>query len=135
MVAAPSMMGGATLDPAGAAGLRDSGEALRSEQIQVVALDQDIVAHSLPAPDLIKIDIEGFELEALRGARETLLTYRPRLYLEMHGETMNQKRRNVAAIVAYLEELGYRDILHVESGAKITSANAAVAAQGHLYCS
>jgi hypothetical protein len=30
---------------------------------------------------------------------------------------------------------GYCGILHVESGAKITSANAAVAAQGHLYCS
>jgi len=52
----------------------------------------------------------------------------------MHGETVNLKRRNAAAIVANLHELGYRDIRHVESGATIDASNSALAAQGHLYC-
>ena len=52
----------------------------------------------------------------------------------MHGETMNLKRKNVAAIVASLNELGYRDIRHVETGARIDVENSARAAEGHLYC-
>jgi len=52
----------------------------------------------------------------------------------MHGETMNLKRRNVAALVDCLNASGYRDILHVESGTKITPANSEVAVEGHLYC-
>ena len=106
----------------------------RSEFVEVTTLDNDIAAHSLPAPDLIKIDIEGLELEALRGACRTLAAHRPDLFLEMHGETMREKKRNSAAITAFLREAGYTDILHVESGALITPANTPAAAEGHLYC-
>jgi hypothetical protein len=105
-----------------------------SEQVSITSLDDDIREMGLPAPDFIKIDIEGGELDALVGARHTLMTHKPRLFLEMHGETMNLKRKKVAAIVACLHELGYRDIRHVESGARIDTDNSSVAAEGHLYC-
>lgn len=107
---------------------------VRSEQIEIVTLDQDIAENCLPAPDLIKIDIEGWELEALRGARQTLIHHRPVLFLEMHGETMNEKRRKVAEIVAFLNEIGYHKIHHIETGTIISAANSNVAARGHLYC-
>jgi len=128
------MPGGASVERNTVDGLLNSKRHVISESISIVMLDNDIREMSLPAPDFIKIDIEGGELPALMGARNTLLTYKPRLFLEMHGETMNLKRKNVAAIVAYLDELGYRDILHVESGSKIGVENSAVAAEGHLYC-
>jgi hypothetical protein len=37
---------------------------------------------NLPRVDFIKIDIEGMEMEALVGARETIKTYRPILLIE-----------------------------------------------------
>jgi FkbM family methyltransferase len=134
MVASPTMLGGASVEPDTVAGLLNSNRPVLSEQISIVTLDDDVREMSLPAPDFVKIDIEGEELAALVGARNTLLTHKPRLFLEMHGETMNLKRKNVAAIVAYLNELGYTDILHVESGTKIRGDNSGVAAEGHLYC-
>ncbi len=134
MFMSPVMPGGASVERNTVGGLLNSKRRVLSESISIVTLDDDIREMSLPAPDFIKIDIEGGELPALMGARNTLLTYKPQLFLEMHGETMNLKRKNVAAIVAYLHELGYYDILHVESGCKIGIENSTIAAEGHLYC-
>ena len=134
MVASPLMPGGASIEGETVAGLRNSNMPVQTEQISITTLDDDIRENALPAPGFIKIDIEGGELAALQGARETLMKHKPELFLEMHGETMNLKRRNVAALVDCLNASGYRDILHVESGTKITPANSEVAVEGHLYC-
>jgi FkbM family methyltransferase len=134
MVASPLMLGGASIVSDAIVGLRNSNQSVLSEQVFITPLDDDIREMSLPAPDFVKIDVEGAELAALVGARNTLLGRHPLLFLEMHGETMNVKRKNVAAIVAYLKELGYNEILHVESGTRINVDNSSVAAEGHLYC-
>ena len=56
------------------------------------------------------------------------------LFLEMHGETMQQKRQNARAIVAFLRQANYSDIWHVESATTIASGLEDLAAEGHLYC-
>jgi FkbM family methyltransferase len=122
----PKMAGGGTLDPNAIAPV--------SQAVQFTTLDRDIAAFALPPPDLIKIDIEGWELEALQGARETLAAHHPALFLEMHGETMREKQRKASAIVAFLCDAGYTEIVHVETGATITLGDETVAAEGHLYC-
>jgi len=127
----PLMPGGASIEAHAIEGIQRFSHAV--EEIPITTLDEDIRDNGLPAPDFIKIDIEGMESEALLGARQTLAEH-PALFLEMHGETINEKRRKVAEIVAILEEAGYRDITHVESSSRVTSSNTAVAVQGHLYC-
>jgi FkbM family methyltransferase len=122
----PTMAGGGTLNP--------NAHAPISQRVELTTLDQDIASSALPAPNLIKIDIEGWELEAMQGARATLDTHHPALFLEMHGETMREKKRKANEIVAYLLDAGYANIVHVETGAAITSANAVIAAEGHLFC-
>jgi len=134
MVASPLMLGGASIERDIVAGLLNSNLPVLSEQVSITTLDDDIREMSLPAPDFVKIDVEGGELAPLVGARSTLLTHKPQLLLEMHGETMNLKLKNVAAILGYLNELGYSEIRHVESGARINADNSSVAAEGHLYC-
>ncbi len=134
MVSSNLMPGGATVDRDAAAGVRRAGGDVKVEEIPIVPLDEDIARHSLPAPDFVKIDVEGEELAVLRGAQDTLRRHQPSLFLEMHGETMNLKRRNVAALVDCLCDLGYAEIVHVESGARIGQENAAAAAEGHLFC-
>ena len=106
---------------------------MTTESLRVTTLDADRADHRLPPPDLIKIDIEGFELRALTGARETLAVHKPAIYLEMHGETLREKRERVASIVEFLQSVGYSNIQHVETGQSITPANSAVACQGHLF--
>src|SRR3984885_4900329 len=121
----PSMAGGGSLDSRAIAPV--------SQRVEITTLDHDIAAASLPAPDLIKIDIEGWELEALEGMRATLDSHHPALFLEMHGETMREKKSKASAIVAFLRSAGYTDIVHVETGVRIAPGNETPAAEGHLY--
>jgi len=133
MVWDPSMAGAATLEDTSMADAIGYHKDARREEIRITTLDQDIMDVGLPKPDLIKVDVEGYELPVLKGAQNLLETLHPSLYLEMHGETMNEKRRNVSAIVDYLNQVGYKKILHIESGEMITSDNCELAAQGHLF--
>lgn len=52
------------------------------ETVQMITLDG---YPFIQMPDLIKIDIEGFELEALKGMEQTLLKYKPRIVIETHS--------------------------------------------------
>ena len=48
-------------------------------QVQLTTIDQIVTELALPRVDFIKMDIEGAEVNALHGARETLRRFRPRL--------------------------------------------------------
>ena len=130
MVYSPLMSGGATIETAHEFGPRATAGTVR-QSIRLSSLDAEIAA-GIALPDFIKIDVEGYELEALVGAAALLATHRPELFLEMHGNTVAEKRKNVAAIVTFLEHAAYV-VKHVESGSLITAENASLAMEGHLY--
>ncbi len=101
-------------------------------QITVLTLDEDIAEHHLSPPDLIKIDIEGMELSALRGMRRTLTDHRPFLFIEMHGASPKEKISNAQAVIGLLENQKY-SLFDVEGGRDISLATL-VTPPGHLYC-
>lgn len=55
-----------------------------AQQVRVDALSIDELSSQLGALDLIRMDIEGHEVQALRGAKSTLARYRPRVVAEVH---------------------------------------------------
>jgi len=65
----------------------------------VVSID-GLVADGLPAPDVVKIDVEGAELEVLDGMERTLRELRPALVIELHETNVPVADR--------LESAGYR---------------------------
>ena len=42
-------------------------------------------------PDLIKIDVEGFEYQVLKGSEMTIDTYHPRIIIETHSSELREK--------------------------------------------
>lgn len=56
---------------------------VREEFVEVRKLDT-LLSDLKPPPTLVKIDIEGFEVEALRGASLLIQTARPVLIIEIH---------------------------------------------------
>jgi FkbM family methyltransferase len=103
------------------------------DSIEIGTLDSEVAA-GLPAPDFVKIDVEGFEGPVLVGGRDTFTRLHPELFIEIHGNSMNEKKRNVAGVVKLLRSFGYERIVHLETGTIIDETNSDVAARGHLHC-
>jgi len=60
-----------------------------SVAVRAVTVDQ--LAAEYGAPDVLFVDVEGYELHVLRGARETLAAHRPDLFVEVHmGEGLER---------------------------------------------
>lgn len=56
---------------------------------------------------LIKIDVEGFEWQVLRGAKNTLKKYHPQLLIELHPVFLKNYHVNINELLDYLENFGY----------------------------
>jgi hypothetical protein len=97
-------------------------------------MDTAIADRRLRPPDLVKIDVEGFELDVLKGAAATLRSAKPRVFVELHGLEPADRQRNVRDIVCHMRDLGYPPPLHLESGATVVSASQNIQ-EGHLWFS
>lgn len=70
----------------GPVGLSKSFEGSPStEAVQSAGLDELLQEHMMPAPKLIKLDLESAEQQALHNGHSMFTVYRPSLILEWHG--------------------------------------------------
>ncbi len=58
-----------------------------SYQVDITTIDSFVSGRRLSKIDLVKIDVEGLELEVLNGAIETLRRLRPHLFVEIFAGT------------------------------------------------
>jgi FkbM family methyltransferase len=69
-------------------------------QVQAEATDAMLRSLNVPRVDWVKIDVEGAELEVLRGLKETLEAHRARIVVEL-------MKPNVAQALAYMNDMDY----------------------------
>ena len=73
-----------------------------SLRVRTLTLDSLLESGQVPAPDFIKMDVEGGELAALKGARTLLAAHHPTIFLATHGPGVHRD------CLELLEGLGYR---------------------------
>jgi len=104
--------------------------------ISVDSLDNMLAQENLRPPHLMKIDIEGFENEALRGARNLISSHKPQLHIEVHTHVFDdeeQKRSYLTELIGILHGYNYR-ITCVETGVEVRGINNGLFEESHFYC-
>ena len=70
-------------------------------EVPLVALDEIWRKGSIPAPDVIKMDIEGGELEAIKGAVDLLSRFHPLIFLSTHGTIVHHDCLDLLNSIGY----------------------------------
>jgi len=97
--------------------------------VRMVRIDDYVSEMGLPSPDWIKIDIEGLELPALRGAEKLLRASCPTIVCEIN-HLFDRFGTSLGEFTAYLTSLGY-DVCSLRDGAlKRVPASDTLAALG-----
>jgi FkbM family methyltransferase len=85
--------------------IRDEDDDVDAVAVPMLSLDQ-ICEEEHILPELLKIDVEGFELPVLQGAERVLQTAK-QLFLEIHPQTMDELRLSQSAIFDLLTSSGW----------------------------
>ncbi len=99
--------------------------------VPVRSLD-DLCAELDFHPDLVKIDVEGFEHAVLRGAEGVLRRERPILFLEIHPQRLAELGSSAAAVAALLAGCGYRELGPAREPGSPRAARRGLAAAGDV---
>jgi FkbM family methyltransferase len=59
-------------------------------QIEVQITSLDAMSARLPAPNVLKIDCEGAEVEVLKGGEKTICSAKPAIFLSTHGDGLKK---------------------------------------------
>lgn len=71
--------------------------------VPLFALDEVLEAQDVPNLDLIKIDVEGMQMDVLMGAEAILSKRKPALWVEVSA-----REESMDAVGVYLEQFGYQ---------------------------
>jgi FkbM family methyltransferase len=86
----------------GGVSVQAPGEGIEGSRVRVTPLD----SLDLAACNVIKIDVEGFEAQVLRGAAGTIARFRPLLYVE------NDRVAHQQEVISLIAGMGYRLYWH-----------------------
>lgn len=101
-----------------------STDGARRVTVPVRTLDEYVATGIVDRADFVKMDIEGAELSALRGAERLFRTLRPVLLCELHEKRTAPWGYRARAIVDLVAAWGYRWYL-VEDGGRLTPIDVA----------
>lgn len=99
-------------------------------RVRAVTVDGFCAEHGI-VPRCIKIDVEGAECAAIRGAQETLKRHRPDLVIETHGLEILGVGGSLSELAGQLEAAGYR-MLDMQTGDLVSAVGYARSYAGKI---
>jgi FkbM family methyltransferase len=75
--------------------------------VQAYTGDSLVASGKCAAPDVMKVDVEGFEIEVFRGLRETLALHLPTIIFEHSIYRLKERKLEHGEVARFLQSLGY----------------------------
>lgn len=79
-----------------------------SRTVRAITLDSYVLENNLDNISLLKIDVEGFELNVLEGAVMTLNKFKPALFIELDDSFLRRQGKSGKELVGFLIDKGYQ---------------------------
>ncbi len=89
--------------------------------VKQIKLDQQI--ESFNFVNFIKIDVEGYEFEVLKGAEEIIKKMKPLLFVELNDTNLKNQNSSAIEVLNFIKQLGYNKILQAETDLDIHTIN------------
>jgi FkbM family methyltransferase len=86
---------------------RSEGRAHSTRGANATSLDALVCTMALPRVDLLKIDVDGNELQVLRGGVSTLRKFHPAIIIELAPYVFNDGEASISSILELLSSEGY----------------------------
>jgi FkbM family methyltransferase len=90
--------------------------------VNLISLDDYVTRRQLTRLDIIKLDVEGGEMDVLRGAAGVLAKFRPLLICEVLDATTQVWGYNARQIISTLQDEGYDWFEFTEDGSAVPHA-------------
>ena len=102
--------------------------------VQTITLDTFVRKNNIKRIDIIKMDIEGNELNALKGAKESIMKYKPILFCEINPKLNICAGYDASELYDYLcKELKYTAKVSKKNGYKKINKKKAISCQKNIY--
>ncbi|GAB4544486.1 MAG: FkbM family methyltransferase [Pleurocapsa sp.] len=76
--------------------------------VDIVSIDDLIAKQEIAPPNFVKVDVEGAELDVLRGMKETIKTYKPTIIYEVDDGDRSAYERKYQELASFLQSFGYK---------------------------
>jgi FkbM family methyltransferase len=80
---------------------------IREYKVALTSLDAEREVRDLPSIGFVKIDVEGGELDVLKGGAQTLRRHHPLIYCEVYDEWTSSFDYSPAELLGFAWSLGY----------------------------
>jgi FkbM family methyltransferase len=81
---------------------------IATESVEVTTCDLVMDKLDMHRLDILKIDVEGFELFVLQGANKLIQKFKPILFVELAELNLNEHGLTAKVLIDYIESLGYQ---------------------------
>lgn len=79
----------------------------KKESVSTITLDEYVQRSDLEKVDVIKIDVEGAEMDVLEGGLESLRKFRPIILMEVNEQHLNYASRTIDELLKFWGSLDY----------------------------
>jgi FkbM family methyltransferase len=77
------------------------------KEVRIVPLDKALEGTGVQRVDILKVDVEGFELGVLQGCAAVIRRDKPVLFVELDDDNLRENGTDARSLIAFLEGLGY----------------------------
>jgi len=117
----------------GSFSLADKKEGTITQRVSIRVADKLTEISSLERLDLVKIDVEGFEFQVIKGLTETLSKFKPRLIFEYDRNYWKSAGLDITECVGFLQSLDYTIFGITAAGCQLIGDPEQITAE-NLFC-